>query len=127
MYRESQNNIIPIADVGGGSDTLQCVTDRTPCCDGGQGQWFFPNGTRVTNEESRTFHQTRNSNGAVNLIRSGDVTSPTGSFCCMVPDAINIGKTVCAKLGKDIPFRVIANLVLHLSILSSSHFSSNQH
>ena len=101
VYRESMNNIIPITDIGEGVNALQCVTDRSPCCDSGEGQWLFPDSTKVTDEMSSAFYQTRNTNGTVHLNRNGDVTSPTGPFCCVVLDAINDNKTVCATLGKD--------------------------
>ena len=84
---------------------LQCITDRMPCCRfmGGQvGEWFFPSGRMVPSGTGPTFYRNRGrDDGTVNLNRANTiVVSPTGLFCCKVPDATGIDQTVCINLGK---------------------------
>ena len=63
------------------------------------GYWIFPNGTYVPAFPGQ-FYQDRGINGEVNLYRvSENVTTPTGSFCCRVADAINDIHTVCINVS----------------------------
>lgn len=82
---------------------LQCVTDRKPCCRAPYkaGQWFFPNGTKVPGRDySIGFHKNRGYDGTVNLNRPNTtIMSPTGLFCCTIPDAQGINQTLCANIG----------------------------
>ena len=116
---QSNNSIISIAEIGE-TDTslassvqnlnngLQCVSDRRPCCrfEGGQvGGWFFPDGTMVPVEKKGNnpplYRNRGHDDGTVNLNRANNnVMSPTGLFCCVVPDATGINQTVCISLGK---------------------------
>ena len=106
-------NTIPITDVGDsylpGDDTNQndpgpslvCVTSNvnTTCCrdadnpnGGGQGNWRYPNGTRVLrNHANRNGDFTRSSHSQqIRLNRKRpDVMSPTGVYTCEVPDESN--------------------------------------
>ena len=71
-----------------------------PCCQGDTaGEWRFPNNTAVTDQS--TFRTNRNDNGEINLFRaSSDVVSPTGRFCCHVPDATGTTATLCVNIGE---------------------------
>ena len=92
-------------DIGTSSQhqlAVVCTTDRMPCCKNmpQHGEWKFPNGTLVT-EEQRTFRRNRDNNGNVNLFRvSSDVMSPTGRFCCDVKDATATNQTMCTNIGE---------------------------
>ena len=72
---------------------------------GRAGEWYFPDGTTVPIEGegengATTFYRNRGDDGSVNLNRlNSDVMSPTGLFCCEVPDANDINKTVCINIG----------------------------
>ena len=83
---------------------LQCITDRRPCCTGGNraGEWFFPGGRMVPSIASHTtFYRNRGDDGTVNLNRlNNDVMMPTGRFCCVVPDATSTNVTLCTNIGK---------------------------
>ena len=103
---EPYSNIL-ITEVGTSSieQPVVCTTDRMPCClaDPQYGEWYFPDGGRVfyINAGAVAFHRNRDNNGNVNLLRvSSDVMSPTGNFCCVVPDATNMNQTVCVNLGE---------------------------
>ena len=116
----ANNSVISITEIGE-TDTssassvqnlnngLQCVSDRVPCCrfEGGQvGGWFFPDGTMVpvgpSEHGNSPFYRNRgHDDGTVNLNRANNnVISPTGLFCCVVPDAAGSSQTVCINLGK---------------------------
>ena len=90
---------------------LQCITDNRPCCRVRSsiriGEWYFPNRTavpilRTGNNIASTFYRNRgDSDGTVNLNRvNSDVISPTGQFCCVVPDSSDINQTVCANISE---------------------------
>ena len=87
---------------------LQCITDKPDCCRVGRiGEWYFPDRTRVpilgyASNRATTFFRNRGDNdNSVNLNRvSSDVMSPTGQFCCMVPDSTNTDQTVCANISE---------------------------
>ena len=109
----TSNSVILIAEIeqtlasNGVTDTtsnngLQCITDRRPCCKSSRaGEWFFPDGGMVPVQgTATTFYRNRGDDGTVNLNRlSSDVMMPTGSFCCVVPDATGVDQTVCANIG----------------------------
>ena len=104
------NSVILITEIEQTNTTsnngLQCITDRRPCCASPPraGEWFFPdNGGMVPNRVSATtFYRNRGDDGTVNLNRlNNDVMMPTGRFCCVVPDATGVNKTLCAIVGKS--------------------------
>ena len=101
----ANNSIISITDIGKTNSTsntgLQCITDRMPCCAARLnrfGEWLFPDGTAVPNQGGATsFYRNRGDDGAVNLNRlNTNVFMPTGLFCCVVPDALNVTQRICA-------------------------------
>lgn len=87
-------------------NALKCTTDKVPCCRSlGDtsliGEWYFPNHTLVPGQRSTDFFRSRGfEDGTVNLNRMSGATSPTGLFCCRLPDANDIEKTMCANIGE---------------------------
>ena len=84
---------------------LQCITDRMPCCRSSPntaGEWFFPDGTMVPGQctgQGTTFCRNRGEDdGTVHLNRISNVMSPTGLFCCEVPDATGVMQRICARV-----------------------------
>ena len=106
----ANNSVVPITEIRETNTTsntgLQCITDRMPCCfsEGRTGEWFFPNGLHVPIQNSAvTFYRTRGDDGTVNLNRlNTNVITPTGLFCCRVPDArgLNVMPRLCANISK---------------------------
>ena len=45
------------------------------------------------------FYRSRGANGEVSLNQPSGVESPTGRFCCEVPDATNTNQTLCVNIG----------------------------
>ena len=89
------------------NEGLQCITDRVPCCrtlPNRFGEWYFPpDGTTAVPPASSatSFYRNRGNDGTVNLNRVNiNVISPTGLFCCEVPDAAGDIRPVCANIGK---------------------------
>ena len=103
----TNNSNINVRNIGQFSDNpsgaLQCITDNLFCCsqNPGRGEWYQPNGALVQGTTSTTtFYRTRGANGEVFLSRPSDVESPTGRFCCEVPDATNTNQRLCVNIGK---------------------------
>ena len=120
----ANNSIILLNDIGEtdfyrtapplnySNNGLQCITDRKPCCRGGPvfyygvfGHWFFPDGRMVYYGKYNgvAIHRNRGYNdGTINLNHDKNSTamSPTGLFCCVVPDATDTYQTLCANIGK---------------------------
>ena len=102
------NSKIFITDIGiTAPHHLVCLTDRNPCCRSPHtvGDWIFPNATNVgllgSNSRAAHFYTNRGINGEINLYRvSSDVISPTGRFCCRVPNVTNINHTICINVGE---------------------------
>ena len=111
----ANNSTILITEIGETNTTisstknngLQCVTDRMPCCRHAYrvGEWFFPDGNVVPVETSiiglPIYRNRGRDDGTVNLNRqNNNVLSPTGQFCCVVPDATDTNRTLCAYIGE---------------------------
>ena len=104
----ANNSQVNIRNIGQSSDNpngaLQCITDRSSCCatpPNRRGEWYLPNGALVQGTASTTaFYRTRGDTGEVSLNRPSDVMSPTGQFCCEVPDATDTDQTLCMNIGE---------------------------
>ncbi len=107
---------IPITAIGedGGLPSLTCHTDLTVCCRsavennnmGGLGQWTYPDGSLVQQNDSSTtagqqFYILRKAPQVVRLARreGNNPLTPTGSYCCTVPTTGG-EMTLCANLGE---------------------------
>ena len=66
------------------------------------GEWYFPNGTTVLAQGSAiSFYHNEGDDGTVTLNRiNSDAISPTGLFCCVIPDATDTLQRVCATISK---------------------------
>ena len=105
MY--ANNSVISKAEISETTNSLQCVTDKMPCCQTGpkEGEWYFPNGSIIPEQENHTitsFYVSRGDNGAVNLnyVNRSSISSPSGPFCCEIQDANSLSQTQCAILSE---------------------------
>ena len=106
----TNNSVVLITEIEQTNATsnngLQCITDRRPCCatpSNRHGEWFFHDngGVVPTQGGATTFYRNRGDDGTVNLNRlNSDVMMPTGRFCCVVPDATGVDRTICANIGE---------------------------
>ena len=108
---QTNNSVILVTEIGETGDAVQCITDRMPCCssNGASGQWSFPNGEQVGAVSTDSFYLTRGSNddGTVRLNRN-NIISPTGLFCCVLPDAVGVDQTQCINISEE---EIIVNLI----------------
>jgi len=78
-----------MTDIGTGAAALVCTTTYIPCCtsfNNPETQWYFPNGSRVSNDPSLPYQRTRREYfGRVILSRNSNSTI-TGIFHCDIPD-----------------------------------------
>ena len=101
------NSDVLLTDIGEGDSALSCFTDLTQCCrdsdtvgEGGLGEWLSPNGSLVqVSGAGDDFYRNRGQS-VVRLNRRNNATSPTGQFCCVVPDATYTMVTICTNIGK---------------------------
>ena len=106
IYRNGGNIIIN--EIGEGDDrALLCVTDLTQCCHsdetGGRGplgEWFYPDRSLVRVKDSGVDIYRNRGPGIVRLNRRNNATSPTGQFCCVVPDATLTNRITCIDIGE---------------------------
>ena len=103
------------------NNALQCITDKSPCCQSipnRAGEWYFPNGTVIPGPTGHgpVFYRSRGpDDGTVNLnyINSTLPTlSPTGFFCCVLPNMDNENQRLCANL--DIGELEVTTLILYM-------------
>ncbi len=113
----TNNTEILITDIGedteGGNPRLTCHTDLTTCCrsrdnndNGPLGQWRYPDGSVVLNNDGSTaagqqWYINRNDAQLIRLARrdNSNALTPTGSYCCTVPTTGG-EMTLCANLGE---------------------------
>ena len=105
----TNNSNVNTRNIGQSSnDALQCITDNSRCClsQNPSGEWYLPNRTLVQGTTSSTaFYRSRGSNGEVFLNRPSGIESPTGLFCCEVPDATDTNQTLCVNIGRTDHFQ----------------------
>ena len=87
------NSIVTLDEIGEDSAALFCLTNKTDCCSmkdppgvGGIGEWFFPDGNSVNNEDSGDDIYRGRGPSFVHLQRRNNAQT-TGVFRCEVPDA----------------------------------------
>ena len=83
-------------------EALLCYTDNAQCCDttdANTGRWFGQNGGNVGDQNSgRDLFVTKGPN-VVRLHRRNTDTSPSGMYCCEVPDAQSTNMISCVIIG----------------------------
>ena len=116
---------INIRSIGRSSDhpnyALLCITDypNYPGCR--YGEWYFPNGDKIHYNYiySASFYRRGRDqhNRAISLNRPPNVMTPTGQFCCKVPDATYTVQTLCVIIGKN---ECIASIYKKITLLDLS-------
>ena len=95
------NSVLSLNDIGEFStgSAILCTTNRSPCCVG-QGKWYYPDGSVVPNNAAgEDFYRGRGDDHSIRLSRRNNAQSPTGSFCCELPDNRNVPHRLCVTLG----------------------------
>ena len=87
---------------------LLCITDSSGCCrgsdnpnGGGQGEWYFPNGSLVAIQGTR-YRDIFYRNRGARLVRLNRVGNPPerGRFRCEVPNAAGVMVTIYVNIGE---------------------------
>lgn len=116
------NSFFFISEIGrsNSNSAIQCMTNKEICCRKDKtGEWYFPDRSLVPKEYlASVFYRNRDDNGAVNLNRFDNIMTPTGRYCCQVPDANNIHQTLYVNIGKCI-------YILSLSQFAFKQFGIN--
>ena len=80
-------NLSLVGDDLSGSDSVQCITDLSPCCSVTEGphrgDWYFPNETRVY--FTWNIRQSRGDKSVFLRHRINTPNSPTGIYRCDIP------------------------------------------
>ncbi len=88
-----------ITDIGEGDNALLCVTDNTECCrTGGNGEFFYPDGTAVGFSTSNSLYKNRGEQ-FISLNRRNGATFPLGRYRCAIPDANGVTTSVFINIG----------------------------
>ena len=84
------NSLVTLEDIGVGDNaSLLCITNRTACC---QGNWFFPNKTRVPSSAMMwDFYRTRKHMMVILHRRRGE---EDGIYRCEIHDARDVIQTI---------------------------------
>ena len=85
------NSLVTLEDIGQGDDALLCITNLSACClktnGSAMGNWFFPNGTRVSGVSNQWDFFRNRGEMVVHLNhRKGGVD---GIYHCEIPDSMN--------------------------------------
>ena len=101
---ETNNNSIGSVQ----NNALQCITDKSSCCRlAAVGEWYFPNGTVVPRQgdiDGPILYRNRgHDDGTVNLNHinttvTPSVSTPTGLFCCILPDMDDENQRLCTNI-----------------------------
>ena len=87
-----------LEDIGeDNNDALLCITKLTSCCQPSStsGNWFFPDGTRVSGMKNnqQDFHRTRGQM-VLRLIHKSGRGGVDGIYHCVIPDSRNVTQTI---------------------------------
>ena len=99
------NSVLSLNDIGDTStgSAILCTTNRSPCCSippNRFGFWYYPNGSVVPNNAAgHDFSRGRGDNQTIYLNRRNNAQSPSGLFCCQLPDSSDVNQTFCFMLG----------------------------
>ena len=99
----SNNSDILITDIGEGENALLCLTSLIQCCRDSDtpsgeevlGRWLYPNGSTIGEMSKGEDFYTDRGSSVVRLNRRNNVTSPSGRFCCEIPDASFTETRIC--------------------------------
>ena len=74
------------------------MTDKEGCCGvvpGRAGKWYFPGNESVGVEGGGGDFYRDRGQGVVRLNRRNNATTPTGLFCCEIPDRNSVTMRLC--------------------------------
>ena len=88
LANHSYVDISQVGNDGSGSDSVQCITDLSTCCNSTagshRGDWYFPDGTRLPFSYNGDIYEFRTAQ-RVDLRRRNSANSPDGIYRCDIP------------------------------------------
>ena len=93
-----------VDDIGVNENALLCHTDKRDCCGeppNRDGEWYFPNGTKVGIQgiSQDEFYRNRGTQVVRLNHQQGISQTERGLFRCEVPDSKNVTQTVYVNIG----------------------------
>lgn len=91
--RFENNSLITLDVIGESTHALFCATDKKPCCNETDGNWYLPDGTLLPSETntSQYLYVTREGDPTVGLNHMQNGTQPSaGIYLCELMDRKNI-------------------------------------
>ena len=86
------NSIVTLEDISEGDGALDCKTSQTTRYKPRQGNWFFPNETRVPSGGPMWYFYRTRSDMAVSMHRRR--SGVDGIYHCVIPDSTNVTQTI---------------------------------
>ena len=93
------NSIVTLEDISEGDGALDCKTSQTTRYKPRQGNWFFPNETRVPSGGLMWYFYRTRSDMAVSMHRRG--SGVDGIYHCVIPDSTNVNQTIYIGVYKN--------------------------
>lgn len=103
--RYDNNSVVSIHAIGEGSNALLCKTNKQDCCGtvpNRFGEFYYPNGTRVSIYISGDGFYRNRGNQVIRLNRRDGVSSPAGRYSCGVPDASGVTQKIFINVSDEI-------------------------
>ena len=99
------NSIVNIFTIGEGNSALLCKTNKQDCCGivpNRFGEFYYPQGVRVPiNNAGQGFYRDRGDQ-LIRLNRRVDTSSPTGRYCCEIPDADGVTQKIFINITSNV-------------------------
>ena len=115
-----------LGDIGEGSNTLFCLTNRIQCCTteagDARGSWRFPNGSSVARDDADLNFYAIRGYSSIRLNRRSDAVAPTGIYICRLPDeTTGLGKNMFIGVYDDAGEGVLG---MHCLLFMSHYIST---
>ena len=116
------NSVLSLNNIGDTStgSAILCTTNRSPCCSttlNRFGEWYYPDGSVVPNNGAgEEFFRGRGDNQTIYLNRRNNAQSPSGSFCCELPDDSDVTHTLCVSLCKQADTNIFLDFIFYIAL-----------
>ena len=98
----ANNSFVNIVDIGEDDEALLCKTDKAECCGTRPnrfGEFYYPHGAKVPIQKAgQGFYRNRDEQ-QIRLNRRRGVMTPTGVYCCEIPDSSGVMQKVFINIG----------------------------
>ena len=95
--RYENNSMVSILAIGEGDEALLCKTNKQDCCGtvpNRFGEFYYPHRVHVPINSARQGFYRDRGDQLIRLNRRMDTSSPTGRYCCEIPDADGVTQKI---------------------------------